>query len=306
MQIEYMQEFLATADLGSFTKAADAIYTTQPVLSKHIRDLEEALGGRLFDRSSKKNLKLTPLGQTTYEAFRSIVQSYDQLLYDAKRITHDNAMTIRITSLSMTASNCIIPFVESFQLKNPDVKFVYKTEKPVEIIEDLIVGSTDIGLLTETDYDDRDLLDYTMLGESTIYFVLSAGSFDENVRSITVEDITERPLICLSSKETTRAMNRKLLPLGYNPSKLYYVDELDIAAAQVVREDGCFAIPGFLVPRFSAYSNIRIVPIEPRIYINVYFAKKKTNVNPIVSHFLDVVNKLTSITPFSVDPLPRP
>lgn len=302
MQIEYMQEFLVTADIGSFTKAADAIFTTQPVLSKHIRDLEETLGGRLFDRSSKKRLKLTPLGQVAYESFQGIVQSYDQLLYDAKRINNDNATTIRITSLSMTASNCIIPFIETFQLKNPDVKFVYKTEKPDEIIEDLIVGSTDIGLLTETDYDDRDLLEYTLLGESTFYFVLSAESFDENVRSITVKDLAERPLICLSSKETTRAMNRKMLTIGYNPSKLYYVDELDIAAAQVVREDGCFAIPGFLIPRFSAYSNIRIVPLEPRISINVFFAKKKTNVNPVVIQFLDVVDKLTSITPFSVDP----
>ena len=52
--LRQIQAFLAVAELGTFTKAAERLHMAQPALSQLVRDLEQALGIRLFDRTTRR------------------------------------------------------------------------------------------------------------------------------------------------------------------------------------------------------------------------------------------------------------
>ena len=54
MDLEWVQAFLAVADTGSFSAAADALFLSQPVISKQVQKLELQLGVRLFDRAHRR------------------------------------------------------------------------------------------------------------------------------------------------------------------------------------------------------------------------------------------------------------
>jgi DNA-binding transcriptional LysR family regulator len=89
MDIAALQAFLAVAETGSFSRAAERIFITQPAVSKRISALESQLGTRLFDRIGR-TVRLTEAGQALLERTRAILRELD----DVKRSITNLAGTI--------------------------------------------------------------------------------------------------------------------------------------------------------------------------------------------------------------------
>ena len=79
MDFKQLRSFVAVADCGSFTQAAAQLYTSQPTISAHIRQLEEELQQRLFLRTTK-SLSITPHGRELYDYAVQVLSLQDRLL----------------------------------------------------------------------------------------------------------------------------------------------------------------------------------------------------------------------------------
>ena len=66
MDLKSLRAFKKVCETGSISKAADALYITQPGLSKSMARLEAECGHQLFERTSKKGVMLTPYGRALY------------------------------------------------------------------------------------------------------------------------------------------------------------------------------------------------------------------------------------------------
>ena len=80
--LRQIQAFLAVAELGTFTKAAERLHMAQPALSQLVRDLEQALGIRLFDRTTRR-VELTEGGREFQGASAKIVHDLDLAIQNA-------------------------------------------------------------------------------------------------------------------------------------------------------------------------------------------------------------------------------
>ena len=78
MDFKQLRSFVAVADCGSFTQAAARLYTSQPTVSSHIRQLEDELHQRLFLRTTK-TLSITPHGRELYEYAVQVLSMQEQL-----------------------------------------------------------------------------------------------------------------------------------------------------------------------------------------------------------------------------------
>ena len=78
MNLRHLEHWLALAETGSFSRAAEKLHITQSALSRSIQALEEELGGPLVDRIGKRN-ELTPLGRSVLERARRIVHEASEL-----------------------------------------------------------------------------------------------------------------------------------------------------------------------------------------------------------------------------------
>ncbi|MEN6319542.1 MAG: LysR family transcriptional regulator [Syntrophaceae bacterium] len=78
MNLNQLRVFYVAAKVQSFTRAADALFLTQPGISKHIKELEEYYSTRLFDRLGKK-VVLTQAGEELYRKTETIFNMIDQL-----------------------------------------------------------------------------------------------------------------------------------------------------------------------------------------------------------------------------------
>ncbi|WP_320198630.1 LysR family transcriptional regulator [Agrobacterium sp. rho-13.3] len=90
-----LQQFLAIAETGSFSQAANSLFVTQPTLTFNMKKLEESLGVPLLTRSSK-GTTLTPYGETLFENARMMRRLYDNTLksLEAQRIGVERGLSI--------------------------------------------------------------------------------------------------------------------------------------------------------------------------------------------------------------------
>ena len=121
MDFAALQAFLAVAETGSFSRAAERIYLTQPAISKRISALEQNVGAQLFDRIGRR-VQLTEAGRALLERSRTILNE----LEDAKRSLANLSGQIR-GALSLATSHHIglhrIPeTLKQFHARYPEVQ----------------------------------------------------------------------------------------------------------------------------------------------------------------------------------------
>ena len=94
-----LDTFIKTAELGSFSKAAEELYISPTAVIKQLNILEDRCGFKLFKRSSH-GVTLTPAGRSLYEDAKTIVRFSEDALNKARRLTEISEYTVRVgTSL---------------------------------------------------------------------------------------------------------------------------------------------------------------------------------------------------------------
>ena len=95
MTLVQLRHFIALAQVGSFSKAAQALFLTQPALSRSIRALEDGFGAPLFDRLGRR-IELTPFGRDRLARVRQLVADADELLPGGLQATDSDAGVLRV------------------------------------------------------------------------------------------------------------------------------------------------------------------------------------------------------------------
>ncbi len=105
MDIKWLEDFLALVDYGSFTKAAEKRYVTQPAFSRRIRSLENWLGVELVDRNTYPT-RLTPLGEEFTGPLRGLLNDIYGLQADMQARQARTEAAILSTQASLSVSFC--------------------------------------------------------------------------------------------------------------------------------------------------------------------------------------------------------
>jgi len=87
MELRHLRYFVAVADAGSLSVAAERLHTSQPSLSRQIRDLEEEVGAQLLTRSAR-GIDLTPAGRAFLEHARLVLSQVEAATEAARRVAH--------------------------------------------------------------------------------------------------------------------------------------------------------------------------------------------------------------------------
>lgn len=151
MEFKQLQSFAAVVDYGSFTKASEKLFISQPTISTHIRMLEEELQSCLLVRTTK-SIDLTPRGQEFYECAISILSLKNNLLEswnnEAKNTIHLGASTI--------PSAYLLPeLLPAYKKLQPETYFNIHQSDSQGILEKILEGRFNLGLVGMTCEDER-------------------------------------------------------------------------------------------------------------------------------------------------------
>jgi len=121
MNLRHLEHWLALADTGSFSRAAEKLHITQSALSRSIQALEEDLGGPLVDRVGKKN-ELTPLGRSVLERARRIVHESQELKQGAALLQQGGLGALRVGLGSGPGAMLMTPWLVYMAQHHPTVQ----------------------------------------------------------------------------------------------------------------------------------------------------------------------------------------
>ena len=146
VELRELQVFLAVAEELHFGRAAERLDVNPSRVSQIIRQLETKVGGRLFDRTSRR-VRLAPLGERLRD---NVAPSYEQLrlgIADAREVAAGVAGTLRIGSYHLTLNGGphMLEIVRMFKARHPgcEVEFV-DTGFPASVVDVLKAGEVDM------------------------------------------------------------------------------------------------------------------------------------------------------------------
>lgn len=118
MTLVQLRHLISLAQTGSFSQSAEALFLTQPALSRSIRALESELGQAVFDRIGRHN-ELTPFGREVVERARQLVQSADDLRDSGLQMARGMAGALRIGLGSGPGALLMTPLLEHMATHHP-------------------------------------------------------------------------------------------------------------------------------------------------------------------------------------------
>ncbi|MDE2397934.1 MAG: LysR family transcriptional regulator, partial [Burkholderiales bacterium] len=120
MTLVQLRHLISLAQSGSFTRSAQALFLTQPALSRSIRALEDELGQPLFDRVGRRSV-LTPFGVEVLQRARPLVFDADELAASGRRMEEGRAGTVRIGMGSGPGAMLMTPLLKTMAQSHPTV-----------------------------------------------------------------------------------------------------------------------------------------------------------------------------------------
>ncbi len=147
-QIRYVRE-IARRDLN-LTHAAEALHTSQPGVSRQVRELEDELGVDVFVRQGKRLTALTPAGVAVVAICERLLGEVDSLKRVGKEFSDANRGELVIAATHMQARYALPQVIKAFLKKYPNVRLSLRQGSPRDLAEMVISGQADIAIATET------------------------------------------------------------------------------------------------------------------------------------------------------------
>ena len=198
MRHSQLKAFHYVAKHGGFSRAAEALYLTQPAISEQVRKLEQDHDLLLFQRE-RKRVNLTPEGEQLYRFTKQYFEIEDQIedyLSETKAAIDGELRIIADSAHHMTS------FLGSFQKKYPKITITVRSGNTEEILEELRSYNAEIGVVGSlSPGKDMDVLN---LGSTEIVAFAARGVLLASKPTLTLEELAELPLIFREHGSKTR------------------------------------------------------------------------------------------------------
>ncbi|MCU1721398.1 LysR family transcriptional regulator [Pseudomonas sp. 5P_5.1_Bac1] len=207
MTLRQIRHFIAVAETGSISAAAQAVFISQSTLTLAIQQLEEEIGVSLFSRHAK-GMTLTHQGHQFLRQAHLILATVDNAKRSLQQSTDQVAGQLTIGVTSLVAGYYLADLLTRFQRAYPNVEIrVTEDERPY--IEHLLVaGEIDVGVLILSNLEDRLALQTEVLTHSPHRLWLPAQHPLLERDSISLADVADEPLIQLNVDEMEQNARR--------------------------------------------------------------------------------------------------
>lgn len=290
MELRVLRYFLTLAREESISRAAEALYITQPTLSRQLAELEEELGVRLFERGKRK-IELTEEGVLLRRRAEEMTELADKTERELRERTERLAGVVSVGAAETVAAELLVRAVDSFRKKYPEVAFELDAGIADRIKERIDAGLLDLGLLIEP--GDIAKYDFLRLGiDDRCGILMNAAAPLAQREFVTAEDLVGLPVVG-PAREGIRQFYRN--GLGEAFDRLNFIASFDLVnnAAWFARLNVgyVFTIEGTL--RHFGSSELCFRPFCPELRQSTFLVWKKYQpVSRAVRAFIDEVAML--------------
>jgi LysR family cys regulon transcriptional activator len=201
-QLRYVRE--AVRQGLNLTEAANVLHTSQPGISKQIKELEDELGVEIFVRRGKRLVDLTDPGRVVVQVVERLLAEVDNLRQVGREFADQDSGALTIATTHTQARYALPPVVQRFREQYPKVRLSLQQGSPTQIAEMVLAGRADIAIATEALDHYPDLI--ALPGYTWHHCVIvPKGHALTRLKRLTLEDLAKYPLITYSPEFTGRS-----------------------------------------------------------------------------------------------------
>ncbi|ATJ84303.1 HTH-type transcriptional activator IlvY [Halomonas beimenensis] len=266
MDLRPLRHFLALADTLHFGRASEACHVSPSTLSRSIRQLEESLGVRLFERDNR-HVALTPHGETFLRYARETLEQWDQLRLSMMSAAHSLTGEISIYC-SVTASySFLYELLSEFRTRHPGIELKLHTGDPAEAMARVLAGEEDMAI-TPRPRQVPEALAFKSLTRSPLAFIAPRDSQDwipAAPESPSAEQWREVPMILSEAGLSRTYADTWFKALGITPRIYAQVAGHEAIVSMVGLGFGIGVVPKIVLDNSPLLERVRVLPVKPEL-----------------------------------------
>lgn len=208
MEISHLKAFYQVAISGSFSKAAEVLFISQPALSRQVAALEKELDCQLFSRQSRK-VVLTDAGRRLLVYVEKIISLSNRAKKEMMELNNLNTGELTLGA-STTIANYLLPSILAlYQQKYPGIDIYLKVNNSRQIAEMVSEGKVDIGLVAGEVHVQG--LFQEQFAEDELYLVVSKNHRFIEIDNLTSKQLNQETFLCREDGADTQRLLDSLL-----------------------------------------------------------------------------------------------
>jgi len=237
----HIRAFMQAAKLESFTLAAQSLHVSQPALTVQIRQLENELGIRLFDRD-RRHVTLTPEGRSMLEPLQRILDEFQGAVEQAQDLAGLKRGRLTVAALPSIAAAWLPPMIRDFREAHPAIE-IRVADVPAPHIQRLVKDEgADLGIGPWLNRDRA--LQFQELLQDRLHVFFPAGHALSATKQPTLEHLARYPHILMSPGTSVQeALHRALEDSGLDIDVACEVAYLSTAIGMVRAGLGVAILP---------------------------------------------------------------
>lgn len=287
MEFRQLEVFIAVAEYKSFSKAAEALFLTQSTVSSHIKNLEMELQKNLISRTTK-SLQLTDDGICFLNYVKRILETRDaalnQLNSPSEALLHVGASTI--------PSGYLLPgLVSDFCRAHPNITFDLKQGDSMEIMEKILNGSVEIGLIG-TPSSSAKCISIPFCKDEMVLVTPASEYYRKYQKNpFNLQQLLQEPLIIREQGSgTQKTANQILDSMQISRKKLNIIaqsNDLESIKRMIAGGMGISLCSRFSVKDMEEAGNVLVFPLQTPVERHFYIIYLKTKIlKPSLQEFI--------------------
>jgi LysR family transcriptional regulator, carnitine catabolism transcriptional activator len=202
-ELKHLEAFVAAARYGSFTRAAAALGISQPTFTVHIRQLEDALGVRLLDRTTRP-IDLTPIGRELAGPLERALRDIDSAFLNIEELSQKMRGVVAVAALPSLAASVLAGVIARFKIAHPGIAVRPKDAVGRRIATMVKSGEVDFGFgsIPAGEPD----LDFTTLFADRMGAIFRRGCPLERKKAVSLAELVTYPLILMDRDSSVRSV----------------------------------------------------------------------------------------------------
>ena len=239
--LEDIRAFILVTDLESFNKAADELTLTQSALSRRLKKLEDGLGARLLDRTSR-TVALTAVGRAFLPAARRMIHDYERSVSEIRDVIEKRAGLVSFASIMTVAHNALPRVIARFHESYPAVRVRVLDDVGPKVVDFVANGEAEFGIALEA--GDHPNIDYTPIVEDPYILACHPDHPLARKRSVRWSELREHVYIQMGAETGNQMrLTRALAGTGLMPEATFEVQHLSTMMGFLTDNLGVTAVP---------------------------------------------------------------
>lgn len=296
MDYKQIEAFVYVVRHKSFSKAADAIYLTQPTVSAHINSLENELGIKLIDRSTKE-IYPTSAGKIFFEYAQNLISIRDSAIFALKDFSASIEGNLEIAASTVPSQYIIPELIMAFRQNYNSVFFNLVQLDTKQVIEDLLDKRYEIGIVGSFIEHNRLVYD-KLIDDKLVLITPNAKKYSEITnKTYSISQLLNEQFILRETGSGTRqAFEKFLIKADINPKSINIVAQIN--SLEAIKQAVSLGLGVSIVSAISAEDYIRNgmlkafeienFPIKRQFYI---VSHKNRPISPIANAFKEFALK---------------